>query len=90
MHIEKDIPIWASDWTFQNKQGAKFIVKDIPTKCHNTQFAITNKWQVRRALGYVNATPSIKKKLIPISIKLKKQIGLGKYEKHELYNPEEK
>ena len=51
---------------------------------------MTNSWSVKRALKYLRATDSIKKNLIPLSVKLKKQIGFGKYEKHELYSSEKK
>jgi hypothetical protein len=41
-------------------------------------------------LKFIKASPATKKHLRPISVNLKKQIGSGKYEKHEIYNPEEK
>jgi hypothetical protein len=88
--MNDQIPIYVTDWMFVNKKGIKFIVKDIPTKCHDEKYAMTNSWSVKRALKYLRATDSIKKNLIPLSVKLKKQIGFGKYEKHELYSSEKK
>jgi hypothetical protein len=91
MHVKQEIPIWASDWTFENqKNGIKFKISNIPTKCDSPSFALTNKWQVRRAIEYLKVSNTIKKNLKPISVKLRKQIGFGKYEKHEIYSPEKK
>jgi len=91
MYIKQDIPIWATDWTFEHqKTGTRFTVKDISTKCESQAFALTNKHSVRSALKFIKASPTTKKHLRPISVNLKKQIGSGKYEKHEIYNPEEK
>ena len=91
MHIKQEIPIWKADWTFENqKNGTRFKVSGIPTKCDSQSFALTNKWQVRKAMAYLKVSNTIRKNLRPISVKLKKQIGLGKYEKHEIYSPEKK
>ena len=78
--MDKETPIWESDWIFQSDKGVKFIVKNIPSKGNNSLFIMKDEGQVKRALGYISATPSIKRKLKPINVKLKKQIGLGKTE----------
>ena len=91
MSIEQEIPIWSADWTFEHqKTGTRFLIKNIVTKSHNDQAALTNKWSVGSALRYIKASPTVKKNLKPISVNFKKQIGFGKYEKHELYSPEKK
>jgi DNA transposition AAA+ family ATPase len=77
--MEEDLtPIWAAEWTFENKKGVRFVVKNIPTKCTNISEAMNSDWQVSRALGYINATKKVKNNLKPISVKLKKQLGFGK------------
>jgi len=75
---EEFTPIWAAQWTFENKKGTKFVVDNIPTKCANIAEALNSSWQINKALGYINATKKVKNNLKPIAVKLKKQLGFGK------------
>ena len=79
------LPIWISDWTFEDKRGATYTIKDIIVKGNNEEEIINNEYLITRALRRLKAKR--KKHTLRVKfVKLKSQHGYGpKYEDESLF-----
>ena len=70
------VPIWMSDWTFENKKKHRLKVTDVLVKGHNESEVINNELfinKARKGLGNWKKYESYK----PIKINFKEQYGFG-------------
>lgn len=74
--MQHTVPIWMSDWTFENKKKHRLTVRDILVKGHTESEVINNEWFITRArkrLGKGKKYESYN----PIKINFKQQHGFG-------------
>ena len=83
---EKDrLPIWVSDWTFEDKRGAVYIIKDVIVKGDNEDDIINNPFLITRVLKRIKNKRK-KHTLKAVNVKLKTQHGYGpKYEDEQFF-----
>tara|TARA_R100001129_G_C5174006_1_gene205689 strand:+ start:230 stop:472 length:243 start_codon:yes stop_codon:yes gene_type:complete len=70
------VPIWMSDWTFEQKNGFQYVIKDVLVKGLTKEEIMNNDMLVTRALKKLNKGTK-KYKLKAINVKLKSQHGYG-------------
>ena len=70
------IPIWMSDWTFEQKNGYQYVIKDVLVKGLTKEEVMNNEMLVSRALKKLSKGTK-KYKLKAVNVKLKSQHGYG-------------
>ena len=70
------VPIWMSDWTFEQKNGYQYVIKDVLVKGLTKEEVMNNEMLVSRALKKLSKGTK-KYKLKAVNVKLKSQHGYG-------------
>jgi|TARA_Y100000004_G_scaffold184394_1_gene233371 hypothetical protein len=70
------VPIWMSDWTFEQKNGFQYVIKDVLVKGLTKEEIMNNDMLVTRALKKLSKGTK-KYKLKAVNVKLKSQHGYG-------------
>tara|TARA_R100000773_G_C4214934_1_gene113810 strand:+ start:1234 stop:1482 length:249 start_codon:yes stop_codon:yes gene_type:complete len=70
------VPIWMSDWVFEDKRKNKFTISDVIVKGHNRDEIISNPIIVNKVVRKINGKRK-NKQLKPINLTLTKQHGYG-------------
>jgi hypothetical protein len=70
------VPIWMSDWTFEQKNGFQYVIKDVLVKGLTKEEIMNNEMLVTRALKKLSKGTK-KYKLKAVNVKLKSQHGYG-------------
>ena len=65
-----------SDWTFEQKNGYQYVIKDVLVKGLTKEEVMNNEMLVSRALKKLNKATK-KYKLKAVNVKLKSQHGYG-------------
>ena len=74
--MKAKIPIWMSDWTFEQKNGFQYVIKDVLVKGLTKEEIMNNDMLVTRALKKLSKGTK-KYKLKAVNVKLKSQHGYG-------------
>tara|TARA_R100000329_G_scaffold53861_1_gene49241 strand:+ start:694 stop:936 length:243 start_codon:yes stop_codon:yes gene_type:complete len=74
--MKAKIPIWMSDWTFEQKNGYQYVIKDVLVKGLTKEEVMNNEMLVSRALKKLSKGTK-KYKLKAVNVKLKSQHGYG-------------
>jgi len=79
------VPIWMSDWTFENKKGYQYTIKDVIVKGNTREDIINNEMLITRALSKLKKGTK-KYNLKAINVKHKSQHGYGpRYEDENIF-----
>ena len=70
------VPIWMSDWTFEQKNGYQYVIKDVLVKGLTKEEVMNNEMLVSRALKKLSKGTK-KYKLKAVNVKLNSQHGYG-------------
>tara|TARA_Y100001938_G_scaffold150156_1_gene239864 strand:+ start:1881 stop:2123 length:243 start_codon:yes stop_codon:yes gene_type:complete len=74
--MKAKVPIWMSDWTFEQKNGYQYVIKDVLVKGLTKEEVMNNEMLVSRALKKLSKGTK-KYKLKAVNVKLKSQHGYG-------------